>query len=78
MYDLCIDQMVQAGVARKRDNAVWVDKNSKTVSDKSLAFGCKVTHDLIHPDWCIVGVISWVGTSQQRKMAMLDGDFTLQ
>ena len=55
MYDQCIDQMVRAGVARKRDNAVWMDKSGKIVSDESLAFGCKVTHDLIHPDWCIVG-----------------------
>ncbi len=30
-------------------------KSGKIVSDKSLAFGCKVTHDLIHPDWCIMG-----------------------
>ena len=50
MYDQCIDQMVRAGVARKRDQAVWMDKNGKVVSDESLAFGCKVTHDLIHPD----------------------------
>ena len=54
MYVQCIDQMAQAGVSQKRDNAVWMDKNSKIVSDKLLAFGCKVTHDLIHPDWCIV------------------------
>lgn len=55
MYDQCIDQMVRAGVACKRDNAVWMDKNGKNVSDESLAFGCKATHDLIHPNWYIVG-----------------------
>ena len=47
--------MVQAGVARKRNEAIWMDTNGKIVSDESLAFGCKVTHDLILPDWCIEG-----------------------
>ena len=55
MYDQCIDQMVQAGVAKKRDDAVWMDKSGNIVSDKSHAFGCKVTHDHIHTDWCPVG-----------------------
>ena len=32
-----------------------MDKSGNIVSDKSHAFGCKVTHDLIHPDWCLVG-----------------------
>ena len=55
MYDQCIDQMVRVGVAKKRDKAVWMDKSGNVVRDESHAFGCKVTHDLIHPDWCLVG-----------------------
>ena len=47
--------MVQAGVAKKRDEAVWMDKSDNIVSDKSHSFGCKVTHDIIHPDLCLVG-----------------------
>ena len=49
IYDQCIDQMVQAGVAKQRYEAGWMDKSSNIVSDESHACGCKVTHDLIHP-----------------------------
>ena len=52
MYDQCIDQMVQAGEARKRDQALWLYKTRKIVSGKSLAFGCKVTHlSCVHCDY---------------------------
>ena len=55
MNDQCIEEKVQAGVVKKRDKAMWMDRSGKIVSDKSLAFGCNVTHDLIHSDWCFVG-----------------------
>ena len=54
MYDQCIAQMVRAGVAKKRTTPVWMNRDGKECCE-SQAFGCKVTHDLIHPDWCIVG-----------------------
>ena len=54
MYDQCIEQMVRAGVAKKRIEPAWMDEKGQ-VCDESQAYGCKVTHDLIHPDWCLVG-----------------------
>ena len=54
MYNQCIEQMVQAGVATKRAEPVWMDETGK-VCDESQAYGCKVTHDLIYPEWCLVG-----------------------
>ena len=85
MYDHCIDQMVQAGTARKRDEAVWMEKNGKMMSDKSFAFGCKVTHDLIHPDWCIMGgghvggrlYLTAKQKTASRKASKVDRRFTL-
>ena len=46
--------MAQAGVAKKRDEAIWMDKSGNIMSEKSHSFGCKVTHDIIDPDWCLV------------------------
>ena len=54
MYNQCIEQMVRAGVAKKRMEPAWMDEKGQ-VCDESQAYGCKVTHDLIHPDWCLVG-----------------------
>ena len=54
MYDQCIAQMVRAGVAKKRATPVWLNSDGKECCE-SEAFGCKMTHDLVHPDWCIVG-----------------------
>ena len=31
-----------------------MDKDSDVVDDQKKALGCKVTHDLIHPDMCVV------------------------
>ena len=54
MYGQCSDRMVRAGVAKKRIEPAWIDDNGNAC-DESQAYGCKVTHDLIHPDWCLVG-----------------------
>ena len=54
MYDQCIEQMLRAGVAKKRAKPTWMDHKGYECN-KSQAYGCKVTHDLIHPDWCLVG-----------------------
>ena len=43
MYDQCIDQMVRAAFAKKRDEAVWIDKSGNIVGDETHAFGYKVT-----------------------------------
>ena len=54
MYNQCINQMVRAGVATKRAEPAWMDETDK-VCDESPKYGCKVTHDLIYPEWCLVG-----------------------
>jgi hypothetical protein len=50
MYDFVYDEMVDAGVAEKLPEAVWMDKEGNEVEDEADAYGCKVTHRLIHPD----------------------------
>ena len=54
MYDHNIEEMEEAGVAKRRDIPVWMDRTGN-VCDESEAVGCKVTHDLIHPEMCVVG-----------------------
>ena len=68
MYNHNIDEMVEAGVAIKRDTPVWMDRNGKVV-DKANAYGYKDTHDIIIPDYCAVA--NEVGNNISMKN---DGD----
>ena len=54
MYNHCINEMVDAGVAVKLDDPVWMNRAGKECSEEE-AFGCKVTHKIIRPDMCICG-----------------------
>lgn len=54
MYQHSINEMVDAGVAKKLDAPKWMDRNGDEC-EESQALGCKVTHELCHPDLCFVG-----------------------
>ena len=54
MYDHNYEEMEVAGVAKRRAEPVWMDRNGN-ICDEKDALGCKVTHDLIHPEMCLVG-----------------------
>ena len=46
MYNHAIDAMVDAGLAIKLDESVWMNRNGNVCS-KENAFGCKVHHKLL-------------------------------
>ena len=46
--------MVQIKIALKLNEPVWQDSEGNDV-DKGNAFGCKVSHRIIKPEYCIVG-----------------------
>ena len=54
MYDHCIQEMIEAGVAKELDKPVWMDRYGN-VCNEDDAFGCKVFHQLVRPDMCICG-----------------------
>ena len=54
MYQHAIQEMVDAGVAKKLDEPVWITHDGKLCVERE-AFGCKVTHELIKPHLCICG-----------------------
>jgi len=54
IYDHNIEEMEAAGVAVRREEYIWMDR-SGCIVDESDALGYKVTHNLIHPDMCIIG-----------------------
>ena len=56
--------MVDAGIAVKRNSPAWMDKNGEIVTEEE-AFGCKVTHDLLHPEYAIV--LDEVGGNTNQK-----------
>ena len=45
--------MVEAKLAVELPDPVWMNDDRKEVSEED-ATGCKVTHDLEHPEMCIV------------------------
>ena len=54
MYKHTYQEMIEAGVAKKLTEPTWMDADGR-ICRESEAFGCKVTHHLIHPDMCICG-----------------------
>ena len=54
MYNHAIDAMVDAGLAIKLDEPVWMDRSGYVCSEED-AFGCKVHYQLLRPDMCICG-----------------------
>ena len=64
MYDLIIDEMVDAGVVKKLDVSQWMDINGNIV-EESEAFGCKVTHEVTCPKNCFV--VDEVGSNTSMK-----------
>ena len=53
MYVQVYDVMVDAGLAVKLAASQWENIEGDVV-DKGNVFGCMVTHDLTHPEMCIV------------------------
>ena len=56
--------MEEAKVAVKLDEPVWMDESGSIV-DEEHATGCKVTHDLVRPEMCIV--MDEVGGNTSQK-----------
>jgi len=54
MYNNIIDEMVDAGVAEKLDEPVWMDRDGNICSEQE-AYGCKVHHQIVRPDMCLCG-----------------------
>ena len=53
MYSHEYNEMVEAGVAVELDTPQWKDKDGLNVGEEN-AYGCRCTHDLIHPDYFVV------------------------
>ena len=48
-----IEELVDAGIAELRDTPIWMDIDGDEVLEDNV-FGCKVTHDILHPDYFLV------------------------
>ena len=64
MYDLVGKELVDACVAKHREEAVWMDIDDKVV-EESEAYGCKVNLDITDPDWVLV--VDEVGMITHQK-----------
>ena len=53
MYSHVEDEMVDADVVEKLPEPSWLDMEGNII-DKGESYGCKETHQLIHPVLCIV------------------------
>ena len=64
MYNHIYDEMVDANVASIYEDPMWQDCDG-TRCNESNSFGCKVTHNLTHPEMCIV--MDEVGGNTSQK-----------
>ena len=53
IYDQIREKLVDVGLATEREVPAWMDIDGNIVLETS-AFGCKVTHDIDHPDWILI------------------------
>ena len=53
MYECVRDEMVAAGIAVELEALDWMDPNGE-ICEEYVPFGCKVTHNITHPDYAIV------------------------
>ena len=54
MYNHIIEELVNAGVAERLDEPVWMDRKGNPCLEEE-AHGCKVHHRIIRPDLCFCG-----------------------
>ena len=53
MYTHNYTEMVEAGVVKLLDNPEWQNKKGEIVNEVQV-YGCQVTHQLDHPEYCVV------------------------
>ena len=53
MYEHNYDQMEVAGFVKLLETSEWQDKDGE-ICDEAHAQGCKMTHEITHPEYCIV------------------------
>ena len=70
MYTQVYEQMVEAKVAVELPDPVWMNDDGKEVPEED-ANGCKVTHDLKHPEMCIV-MDEVGGNISQKEMETME------
>jgi len=64
MYDEVYDAMEECGVALKLQHPVFQDEKGN-ICDERSSFGLKITHDIIHPEMCLV--VDEVGSNLSQK-----------
>ena len=65
VYDCVDNAMVDAGIAVELEEPAWMDSKGN-ICEKNISFGCKVTHNITHPDYAIV--LEEVGGNTNQKM----------
>ena len=79
MHVHILDKLVHGNIAVEYPEPVWKKKDRKVVEEEEEAFGCKVTHNIVHPEWCIVGDetgmnLSMKGDRGSEKLLVARGD----
>ena len=54
MYEHIIDKLIGVGIAEELPEHIWVNTKGYPFEEKD-AFGCKVRHCILYPDYSIVG-----------------------
>ena len=75
MYNQIAEEMVDAKVATPFETPKWMDKAGNVVKEEE-AFGCKVTHDITNPDYCLM-MDEVDGNINQERNGNMDGQLQL-
>ena len=64
MYDQVIEELKNTNIAELIETPKWMDNDGKEVKEYNT-FGCKVTHNILRPDMCLV--MYEVGGNKNQK-----------
>ena len=64
MYECVGDEMIDAGIIVRRTTPTWMNSIGEIVEEEDT-FGCKVLHDIVHPEYAIV--LDEVGGNTNQK-----------
>ena len=76
MYDHVIEEMCDAGVARKLDSPLWMNRDGEECQPIE-GFDCKVTHRITRLDLCIISD-EVGGNSSQKGDGHIGGTLHIQ
>jgi hypothetical protein len=66
MYKCVYKDMIQPGIARRRPELVWLNRDDEVVAEEKDAYEFKADIELTHPEWCLHADECGINTNQKE------------